>query len=332
MDRHDDLFVRDNLEDQGQHPSKGSWSSSPDVICHPQVVDPYEFFSKNYDKDLNHDYQYGHYNFVYVRAKNLGAVQSENAWIEAHWCRASLALFPEQWEGQRMKTKEGKEKVELAIAKPGAIVVGATPFAWAPPNKEEEYHICKCVRVVTTKYPNKPPGKLETWNALVAWVRDSPNVGWRNIKIVVAYPPTAFSRLHWFENRTATDEKFVFTAKCIDLVKGAKVELKCSPLNINKSLVISGSPKPEILVDAGIAPSGFAGAVELKAYLPQGVTQWKGKIELSAELVAFAKKDYGGDMRRFAHEWHQEELALLDISPDVALPVRVGEVATVFKS
>jgi hypothetical protein len=102
FDRGADIVVRDNLSDNGLVPSPGWWAASPDIWVSPTDVPipviPYGTDPTVADPSLTNA-ERGHDNYVFVRVKNVGPIDSDTFYVRAlitHFPGFEFR-YPEEW-------------------------------------------------------------------------------------------------------------------------------------------------------------------------------------------------------------------------------------------
>jgi len=108
-----DVYIRDNLDDKGETPSKGNKFNSPDIWL-------------RHNKDGREGHQIalpGDANWLYVRAWNMGPQVATGVRAHLYHAQASPSIWPEDWQ-------------EVGKAEFADIPVGesaTTAVAWTPP-------------------------------------------------------------------------------------------------------------------------------------------------------------------------------------------------------
>ena len=187
----DDLLLRLNLSDNGVYPNRpGPPSESPDII--PYGVEPIDnwqsFFAGNYASDVGKNAVVNQDNFIYARAKNLSA-NSATGEFYGYWCPASALMWPKQWSGNAMKTNQGAGYVAFPATPPGGVVVCPEPLKWNPRPIGPNDHYCLVGRVSTESHPNPIPD-VTRLPAFAQYIRNNPNMCWRNVVLIDANMPT----------------------------------------------------------------------------------------------------------------------------------------------
>lgn len=97
-----DIYIRDNTLDNGNIPSTGMISASPDIIIRqnkvlsPQIT--YGFNSGTGNKiKLSNDVSEYVDNYIYTRVKNKGTKIANNTSTDLYWAKPSTLLTPDEW-------------------------------------------------------------------------------------------------------------------------------------------------------------------------------------------------------------------------------------------
>ena len=109
-----DVYIRDNLDDKGETPSKGNKFNSPDI-----------WLRRNDDGLESHQIARPHEtNWLYVRAWNLGPQMATGVRATLYRATASPSIWPEDWQAVG--------EAEFADIPVGESATAA--LAWTPPN------------------------------------------------------------------------------------------------------------------------------------------------------------------------------------------------------
>jgi hypothetical protein len=186
-----DLLLRLNLSDDGTYPNRpGVPCASPDII--PYGVAPIDgwqtFFAGNYAADVGKNPSVNQDNFVYARAKNLSA-NSATGDFYGYWSPASILMWPKQWSGNVMQTNQGDKFVTFPLTPPDGIAVCSEPLKWNPRPIGPNDHYCLVGRVSTESHPNPIPDVTRLPD-FAQYIRDNPNMCWRNVALIDANMPT----------------------------------------------------------------------------------------------------------------------------------------------
>lgn len=172
------VYVRDNLEDDGEEPlGGGGLHRSPDIVhVTSQPADPQlEFGSAAAmaSDTLFQDVEFGQDNFVYVRLQKTGTL-TDTASVDVYWTRASTLPTPASW------TQIGSTITESGIAPGDVRIVGPFLFNDVP----AEGHYCFVAIVHSRKNPAPDLSAIATSDDFHNLVRKKSNVAWKNFEIV----------------------------------------------------------------------------------------------------------------------------------------------------
>lgn len=240
MATYNDLFLRDNLNDQGSVPATGTISTSPDIIPYgtSPVTDPTTFFTNNYSSDVGKDLIANAQNYIYMRAKNLAA-GAESGTISLYYSKASLLLYPSLWQSNILKTSSGSTSVPISAATNGAIAVATDPFTWQPQAISGD-HYCLIGRIVTAANPNPIPqtGNIQDFATYIA---NNRGMGWRNVAVITSGSPTFSQGVDYDQGSQGGNMTVLLT--CTNVPKGAAVSFSCGtpgpnpPINLPQTTV-----------------------------------------------------------------------------------------------
>jgi serine protease len=231
-----DVYIRDNLADDGTVPTAGALSISPDVIVTTAAAaDPqgtYGAGSPNENVDtLGEQVEFGQTNYVYVRMKNRGTGIASGCRATVYWSEPATLVTPSVWTliGTTAPVDVG----------PSLTVTDAIPWNAVPATG----HYC-FVAVVDHPLDPAPPPPTGSWTQYFDFIRNNNNVTWRNFNVVdlVANAPTPAP----FMIRGAPDSRRTFDLEILQEPAG-KVEIDFEvPLELSRGLVAAPMPKPVI--------------------------------------------------------------------------------------
>ena len=97
-----DVYLRNNIDDDGTVPYSGNISSSPDIIVRSETVDnPVTYFGENSGRQNSNSLGSTVYanqdNFIYVRMKNRGMYPAVGVRAKVYWSEVSTLLTPDNW-------------------------------------------------------------------------------------------------------------------------------------------------------------------------------------------------------------------------------------------
>jgi hypothetical protein len=176
-----DVYLRDNVGDDGAVPSGGSISASPDIIVTPVAVpDPNAAFGEGSGVEnsntLGFEIESGQDNHIYVRMKNRGAANATNVTARVYWSPVSTLVTPDMW-------------TEIGVTAPVSVpaddtLVVTDALVWQSGDIPAEGHYCF---VGVLDHPADPAPLLPSptdWDGFRAFIRNQNNVTWRNFNVV----------------------------------------------------------------------------------------------------------------------------------------------------
>jgi serine protease len=172
-----DLFIRDNVGDDGSIPAAGAISISPDVVVSPTNVGPAAAFTA-----AGTLVTLGQKNFVNVRVSNRNAQAAPGAKVRVYWSEVATLITPLSWKP--VSSTPGVVDVPAL-----GSLVSASTITWEiadlPPAAG---HYCF---VASVSHPRDPepltapfgPGSF-SWDDFMQYIRLNNNVTWRNFEVV----------------------------------------------------------------------------------------------------------------------------------------------------
>jgi len=216
------FFVRDNLGQQPGQPGT-AFSASPDIILAgaQPALDPAQFATPaGYATDYGGVVVQAQPNFVYLRALGTGAPpQSGRAWL--FYTDSALALWPSQWRGDMIEVAGNPANYQAVTASAqDQVCQPDLPFVWMPPFEQPGSHYCMISWWESP--PAEPPTSpveglpaFTTFDALVTFVLDHPQMGWRNVVDVSQAGPD------WTQTTSLTGptpaQPFLIGVQCHDM-------------------------------------------------------------------------------------------------------------------
>lgn len=197
-----DVMSRDTLLDQGQIPypyndvyqSPDIWVAGTSALPNPQVL--LNSWMQGPTSNIYYNPNNNVTNYIYLRTTNLfpgatpwyadpGTGQLVPNQVYLHYSKASLLLQTDQWGNNLIPTAPNQNPVipaTMTATTQGQHVIALPAFQWIAPVPPSNDHYCLIARVVTYGHPNPvpPPGSLTDF---CNYVRDNPNVAWRNVYI-----------------------------------------------------------------------------------------------------------------------------------------------------
>jgi hypothetical protein len=191
-----DVYLRDNVGDDGSVPTAGGISASPDVIVRPTTVpDPDAAFGEGSGTEnannLGFEVRGGQDNFIYVRMKNRGGTDATGVSARVFWSPVSTLVTPALW------TPIGNTApVNVPL---GETLVVTDPLTWPAAGVPGTGHYCF---VAVLDHPADPAPVLPSptdFDGFRAFIRNQNNVTWRNFNVVEAVAePSADPSAHPF--------------------------------------------------------------------------------------------------------------------------------------
>lgn len=216
-----DVYIRDHVGDVGD-PHMGSISSSPDVILlSDPVPDPTASFGQGSGTENNNTLGYeaeeGEDNYIYIRAKNRGAVDAIGVTATVYYCQASSLVTPLAWN------KVGDITFDVPA---GDMLVVAGPITWLQANIPAQGHYCFVCMLSYHDDPAPLIDDITDWNTFRAFIRDENSVTWRNFNVVPNVPDSKFKKLEFLASG-ADDRDLEMDVETIsNLPKGAELHLE----------------------------------------------------------------------------------------------------------
>lgn len=296
---HDDLYVRDFPADQGKIPSSltDDLSLSVDIVPTGVKVIP-DFKTRlvaEYDGPFTgfENIEKGSRNFIYVRARNLADHDQEGC-VFLYYLEASLALRPDKWRKNVIRSSNNFEFVRLPKVGPGKVSVADEPFAWIPP--AEPGHYCLIAQVVTEKTPNPITDKTDI-REFALWVANHPGIAWRNVLFVDMHKNDEEYAIR-VVNPSADPLWVPLKGECIRMPDGTKVSMRIpahGPMPpVNREIVVGPAnlekpdPKTNIIDAQTTLPGNFMGTMHVRVEFPKGTKPDRPRFNLR-EYAAVAR-------------------------------------------
>jgi len=167
-----EVYIKDNLEDDGVPPSKGCLYQSPDIwvsLDNDPAATP----------ALNPEH--GQTNYVFVRVRNRGSKDANNAEVKLYWANPGTNLSKPYWQTADIKVDgvDGNTRF-VSVPARGATEDGqavTAAFEWKPPelsaNVYDPGHFCL---FATVNHPDDPLLQED-----IQFVRWEDNLAWKNV-------------------------------------------------------------------------------------------------------------------------------------------------------
>ena len=181
-----DVYMRDDIGDDGSEPSSGSLWQSPDIILRKNlVVNGQASFGQGSGTEnlntLGNEAEFGDDNYIYVRMNNRGSHVAK-AQTDVYWSEVSTLVSPDMWNYIG-------ETNQIDV-NPNFLTV-ADPLTWQDVDVPAPGHYCF---VGITGSPSDPktlsPAGAAAFTTALAWadftalIRENNNVVWRNFNVV----------------------------------------------------------------------------------------------------------------------------------------------------
>ncbi len=162
-----DVYIRDNVDDDGTQPHLGSLASSPDVWVE-RNGDPQTRGSRVVAGD-DHE--------VYVSVRNRGGVEINDVTATVFYLNSSTILLPDEW------IEIGS--VNIPTVPSGSVEVISSPIPWPASNLPAPGHYCFVVLLDAEDDPQPfPPVSFPNPADYRNYIRNNNNVAWRNFNII----------------------------------------------------------------------------------------------------------------------------------------------------
>lgn len=176
-----DVYLRDNVGDDGTVPTSGGISASPDIITRPvMLADGDAAFGEGSGTENSNTQGYeveaGQDNFIYVRMKNRGLADAPGVTADVYWSEVSTLVTPDMW------TLIGTTApVNVPM---GDTLVVADPLTWAEADIPGEGHYCYVGVLNHAADPAPVLPSPTDWDGFRTFIRNQNNVTWRNFNVV----------------------------------------------------------------------------------------------------------------------------------------------------
>lgn len=214
-----DVYVRDNLQDEGLQPLvDGGISRSPDINHYrQQLADPATLLGSATAQDrddLFEDVEYGQTNYVYVRVQNRGDA-SGDATVDVYWMQPSTLPTPASWNliGTIPATTVDVGDFDIA----GPLIWNTVP---------SEGHYCFVAVVAAPDDLAPAHGTISNIEDFRDFIRNNNNITWKNFDVedhfLGGYMQFSFDIRGWPRRRYLSDLELDLSK----LPQGAEVELR----------------------------------------------------------------------------------------------------------
>ncbi|OPY38358.1 MAG: hypothetical protein A4E35_00781 [Methanoregula sp. PtaU1.Bin051] len=203
-----DLYLRDNLQDDGTEPlASGGISCSPDIIVYnQQLADPVGDLGSAaamQNNALGQPVEAGQDNYIYLRVTNRGA-QPGGGTARVFWSEVSALPTPASWHEI---TDPQNPAVIPVIGVPGVGIVG--PITWDSASIPGIGHYCFIGLIDAPGDPAPDPSAIHTLDNYYSFIRESNNATWKNFNVTDALPDSVqdmeFKMQGWPRTRLYAD-------------------------------------------------------------------------------------------------------------------------------
>lgn len=207
-----DVMLRDTFKDFGQSSVSGNVCCSPDIIprgMEPIVNPDKELVNKWFD-DIGKKLTLQANNMIYMRGISHSQ-QKTKAKFYLYYSKASLLMYPEQWENNLIPCSNGSDFFETDFLEQGDLAV-TIPFTWKPKSIESSDHYCLVGRIVTDAHPNPIPRPTDV-REFAKFIAQNPNYSMRNITVVKKDIPDYSVALAYEQGSLGTEMHFIVESK-----------------------------------------------------------------------------------------------------------------------
>ncbi|HET7541060.1 MAG TPA: M4 family metallopeptidase [Polyangiaceae bacterium] len=213
-----DIYVRDNLADDGTEPYGGTYLyASPDIINRTSAVSsPTTEFADLSDDSLWENVEFGQANYVYVRLQNRGP-QSGDATINVYFSAASTFGTPASWIHVGTLNETGIAPGALRISGPLTFPAALIPSPG---------HYCMITVVSSVLDPAPDHTLIASVSDYLSFVRNTNNIAYRNMDVVDAVPGTPGTFSAMIRTLPGLREHYSLELDLKRFVPGARVRLR----------------------------------------------------------------------------------------------------------
>ena len=163
-----DVWLRDNVNDKGAEPSKGTMYHSPDIWVR-NTLGP---GTERTEPGPHQNPEFGQTNYVYAMVRNRSDIPAYDVRAFLYWAKTSSGLaWPQDWHLIGASTVANLNGGHRRII---------DPIPWEPPDPG---HYCLYARLVTSQDPIQSEGSSPNKNA-----RNNNEIAWKNVNIVDNVP------------------------------------------------------------------------------------------------------------------------------------------------
>ncbi len=239
MSKYDDVFIRDDLNDVGNMPNSFYGSLCPDIISRVESVPADQVQAKfgvgTYnDGTLGQNIEEGQYNYIYVRAKNLGTETATGVIFNLYYAPGSTFNSPSIWRNNLAGS------VTFDPIPAGQVFAAPEPVIWLP--LKDPNHYCLIGQIVTARHPNPiPPNReSEDFKSWYNWASHNPADAYRNVNVVNNIPDIGAQWKKILSNPTDNQRFFGIRVVCTNCPENSLVKIYCAnpeaqpPVNVSQ--------------------------------------------------------------------------------------------------
>ena len=288
-----DVLLRDTLSDYGQGAAFATMSNSPDVVPAGLdiLTDPARYLTDSWNKDCAKSVIDNAYNMIYMRGISH-AEKNCKAKFYLYYCKASLLMYPDQWQMNVIANSNGKDYYESKELKQGDIAVTETPFSWKPQSIDKD-HYCFIGRMVTNDHPNPIPSIKDVRN-FAKFLAENSGYCLHNVALVTRDVPDYSVKIVHAQGDLAADMHFMVQA--FDCPPEAEFSLTCSNLATVPPIQIPRRQVPAPPTFTGVhcmVPKGFRGELYLN-YWNKKAKSTQNTWRLELKLFYIVPENLGG--------------------------------------
>ena len=198
-----DIYIRDNIADDGTIPNAAPLYRSPDIIVRQnQELSPGIAFADLTNDSLGENVEAGQDNWIYLRLQNRGSVQGDVT-VSVYWSAPNLFAFPAQWNLI--------DTINVNAVQPGGLSIGEVQ--WRQQDLPSLGHFCLIAELDSTVDPAPNKTLITNGSLFSKFIAESNNFAWKNINVVDILP----SSLTNLEFMVSGDDSNVLPEIHIDL-------------------------------------------------------------------------------------------------------------------
>lgn len=176
-----DVYLRDNVGDDGSVPTAGGISASPDIIVRPApVANPQAAFGEGSGSEnsntLGFKVEAGQANHIYVRMSNRGGAAANGTTARVFWSPVATLVTPALW------TQIGVTDPVNVPADDTLVVTDA--LVWPAAQIPAEGHYCFVGVLDHAADPAPVLPSPTDFDGFRSFIRNQNNVTWRNFNVV----------------------------------------------------------------------------------------------------------------------------------------------------